>query len=311
MATIRTKLSKKAAAAEAKAHRLAASRHRDTRLSLESLIAYYYARYGKDGVIEPRALMQPAGRTESLARFDRLNRLLADHPLDVQVKKKMKVRELLFVDLLIFLLVLGESEEHCAGHVLSDFGTDTCFEYMRLLRTGNREAARELAMELLKREIGGKTITDSIYGNKLKMSERLSQELERAIIRGASIEEVREIIRDRFEKTARKEFDRLIYTVDTFLMEEAAAAAMALDFEEYRYMSMEDERVCKDCHALHDKAFRLADRVIGINCPPMHPWCRCWIVPYVRDEESWIKNYMNRHDVSRAEAEKILKEATV
>lgn len=45
----------------------------------------------------------------------------------------------------------------------------------------------------------------------------------------------------------------------------------------YVYHCIVDDRTCKDCLDLNGKTFLREDAVIGVNCPPMHPRCRCWI----------------------------------
>lgn len=48
--------------------------------------------------------------------------------------------------------------------------------------------------------------------------------------------------------------------------------------EKYRFLSEEDERTCEDCYSLNDQVFKVDEAIVGINFPPIHNHCRCWIV---------------------------------
>ena len=54
--------------------------------------------------------------------------------------------------------------------------------------------------------------------------------------------------------------------------------------EEYEWAVAADERVCSICNGLHGKRRRLDepfDR--GIDRPPAHVNCRCWVRPVIKD----------------------------
>lgn len=45
----------------------------------------------------------------------------------------------------------------------------------------------------------------------------------------------------------------------------------------YRFCSILDDRLCAGCHELNGKIFRVAEAQEGLNFPPIHPHCRCYI----------------------------------
>lgn len=55
------------------------------------------------------------------------------------------------------------------------------------------------------------------------------------------------------------------------------AQAFLEDHDTYIYHAVMDEYTCDDCRNLNGRTFRKDEAVIGINLPPMHPNCRCWI----------------------------------
>lgn len=48
-------------------------------------------------------------------------------------------------------------------------------------------------------------------------------------------------------------------------------------FDEYEFISLgeEAEDVCDTCDDLDDERFKISEAAVGVNCPPMHPFCRC------------------------------------
>ena len=48
-------------------------------------------------------------------------------------------------------------------------------------------------------------------------------------------------------------------------------------FDEYEFISLGEnaEDVCDTCGDLDGERFRISEAAVGVNCPPMHPFCRC------------------------------------
>lgn len=49
------------------------------------------------------------------------------------------------------------------------------------------------------------------------------------------------------------------------------------DHEYYVYHAMMDDSTCEVCRDLNGRVFRKDEAVTGVNLPPMHPNCRCYI----------------------------------
>ena len=48
--------------------------------------------------------------------------------------------------------------------------------------------------------------------------------------------------------------------------------------EFYEFYTSEDEKVCGECSPLHEEQFKVSEAIVGVNLPPIHNRCRCWIV---------------------------------
>lgn len=47
--------------------------------------------------------------------------------------------------------------------------------------------------------------------------------------------------------------------------------------EQYRFLSLEAVNSCQDCTELDGNIYNVEDAQEGVNLPPMHPNCQCWI----------------------------------
>lgn len=47
--------------------------------------------------------------------------------------------------------------------------------------------------------------------------------------------------------------------------------------EKYRFLSLEAANSCQDCTSLDGNVYDVEDAQEGVNLPPMHPNCQCWI----------------------------------
>ena len=54
----------------------------------------------------------------------------------------------------------------------------------------------------------------------------------------------------------------------------------------YRFLSLEAVNSCEDCTSLDGNVYDVEDAQEGINLPPMHPNCQCWIEEVLETEDS-------------------------
>ena len=62
------------------------------------------------------------------------------------------------------------------------------------------------------------------------------------------------------------------------LNQSTVADFKARGVEKYRFLSLESINTCRRCSSMDYKIYRVKDAQEGVNLPPMHPNCQCWIV---------------------------------
>ncbi len=70
----------------------------------------------------------------------------------------------------------------------------------------------------------------------------------------------------------------------------------AAGIEKYEYAALEDNRTSDICKALDGKVFKVADAVVGVNYPPMHPFCRSSTVAVIQTAEDIQREIDERID---------------
>ena len=129
----------------------------------------------------------------------------------------------------------------------------------------------------------GASFSDRIWANKEKLVRNLHTELSQCIIRGESPQKAV----SRLAKTMGVSQSQ---AANLILTESAAISSIAqkdcfreLEVDRYQFDATLDGRTCETCGALDQKAFKMSEFEIGITAPPIHPRCRCCIVPYFDD----------------------------
>lgn len=104
-----------------------------------------------------------------------------------------------------------------------------------------------------------------------------------------------------FVKELRKESGNSTYEIRRLLITETARVQTIATKQhmlenqgpdaEYKYVAKLDGKTTKTCRGLNGKVFKVKDMKPGVNAPPMHPFCRSSVVPYVGD---WRKEFFEK-----------------
>lgn len=133
----------------------------------------------------------------------------------------------------------------------------------------------------------GRIFSDRIWSNKEKLITNLHTELTQCIVRG-------EPSRIAAERLAKK-MNVSKAQAGTLIMTEAAAIASAsqrecfkeLGMEQYEFDATLDGSTCETCQGMDTKVFPMAQFEVGVTAPPVHPRCRCCVLPHFDDWEEF------------------------
>lgn len=131
----------------------------------------------------------------------------------------------------------------------------------------------------------GKVFSDRIWDNKDKLVNNLHTELTQCIIRGESPAKAIDRLAKKME-VSKAQAGNLIMT------ESAAIASAAqkecfkeLDLEKFEFDATLDGKTCDICQRMDGQFFTMEQFEVGVTAPPIHPRCRCCVLPGFDDWE--------------------------
>lgn len=138
----------------------------------------------------------------------------------------------------------------------------------------------------------GKDYSRRIWGNTRQLAETLKTELAVSLVTGRTERDTARIISEQFAHGA-MQARRLVRTESNYVSTQANFAAYKeAGVEEYLYLATLDLRTSQICRELDGKIFPLSKQQVGVNCPPMHPWCRSTTVAVI--DRELLKNLKRR-----------------
>lgn len=120
----------------------------------------------------------------------------------------------------------------------------------------------------------GKNYSERIWRNTTSLAEIVKRELLLGLITGKTNREVSKDIEIKFA-TGASDARRLVRTESNYLCGQINMESYkAVDVTKYRFVATLDLRTSKICRELDGKVFWVKEQMPGVNCNPMHPWCR-------------------------------------
>lgn len=142
----------------------------------------------------------------------------------------------------------------------------------------------ETVSKLLKSKWSGANYSKRIWNNTTTLAGDLKTELLTSVLMGRTESETMKIFLNKFAvgaNTAR----RLVRTESAYIYNQMDTEAYKNSgIEYYRFVATLDLKTSKVCQELDGKVFKTTDAQVGVNFPPMHPWCRSVTIANIDDD---------------------------
>jgi SPP1 gp7 family putative phage head morphogenesis protein len=218
------------------------------RTDIKKEILAFYEQYGTNGVVNYRTSRKKIGGNDHRKRvsvlYSKIDDILDDYFLDIEARFRGSLIDII------------KSE-------IDFFDTEIDVDEIINFKWGSDH----------------KNWNTRLWEHKDKWSNVIKKDLKIGFLRGDNVEDVLENIYDRF-KSAEKAMKSL-HTTEYNAMESETRYRIfkELGIKEYQYYATVDERTCPTCGELHGLVFPMTAFEIGVTVPPIHPNCRCFIVP--------------------------------
>ena len=184
---------------------------------------------------------------------------------------------------------LAERFKKGASNLLKKLGLDAwhkaVFNLQKKVGSGwkVKSPSNKLIEKAVKTPWAGSGFSERIWGNTEELEKAVKKEIMKSLLTGRPIEEAAKAINDQFGKgmfNAR----RLMRTEAAYITNQMALEGYkSQGVEKYVYVAILDLRTSKICRSLDKKRFLVKNAKVGVNFPPMHPFCRSTTVPWVSD----------------------------
>lgn len=120
----------------------------------------------------------------------------------------------------------------------------------------------------------GANYSGRIWHNTQALAQSLKQELLINLTTGRTDGEVADILANKYAQGA-SNARRLVRTESCNLANQMEMESYKeCGIEKYRYVATLDLRTSSACREMDGRVFPVSEQQPGVNCPPMHPWCR-------------------------------------
>lgn len=264
---------------------------------LEREMASYYQRYGEDNVIAYRRLMETMDPVDRDLLIRDCDKFLAVHPdmqsiVDVRksIYKLNRLEGLQASARLHLYQATGDVVKRVDSHIMRQSlrGANTAAEAM-----GFGKSFYNMDSDAVRRFVdtvwtGNTSYSQRIWDNTETLASYVAQDMAKAFARGDSYQRIAKALEKRFVDVPQSSLMRLVYTEGTYVSRMAQVEELKREgFDSYTMQAVHDGRTCEQCHGVEGKTFRFEDMQVGVNFPPIHPYCRCQISPAVDDWDAW------------------------
>jgi SPP1 gp7 family putative phage head morphogenesis protein len=131
----------------------------------------------------------------------------------------------------------------------------------------------------------GENYSERVWANRDKLVRELQTKLTQAFIRGEGVAQTAKDLAERMQ-VSYSSAERIVRTESSFVTHQAAWEGYKASgvVEQYEFLATLDSRTSEICRVMDGKVFRLSEKEVGVNFPPLHPNCRSTVVPYFDDE---------------------------
>ncbi len=138
--------------------------------------------------------------------------------------------------------------------------------------------------QILKTNWSGKHYSARIYADVKDMEGKLKQTLLESMFTGESEHKIAEKVSERWQ-IGYNDARRLIRTETNYVSNQAELESYrSAGVKEYRFTAVLDSRTSEICAELDGKEFPVDRAKVGVNLPPMHPYCRSTTIAVIEDD---------------------------
>lgn len=270
---------------------LAAMKQIDDRIKknleeVEKEVAYFYAKYGKDNVVDYQQAYTKLNQQEQEQFIKDFDTFVKNNP---GYEKHRNIRNNIYkldrLNVLIETLSMSmysqaSYQEHIIRKFLSNVFKDSYyFTYHSFKKKAEPLNQETINFVINKKWVNKKNFSERVWKNKDRLVKEVETTITDGIIRGDSYRKTANIIAEKM-KVAKEFAHRLVFTESMYANNQGMLATFKKDkVKSYTLSAVLDYRTSEQCRAIDGKQFLVKEAEAGVNFPPFHPWCRTTAIP--------------------------------
>ena len=192
------------------------------------------------------------------------------------------------LDSIILPMIANERSKHMALYesLAEEAYYQTVFDLQQYSGYGFNFKAldKKTIQKVLDTRWSAKNFSQSIWDNTHALAESVKKEILINLLTGRPLHKAQQAIQEEFESGSNAA-RRLVRTESAYVCNQLQIAGYkACGIERYIYVAILDLKTSQMCRDLDKEDFAVDDAQVGVNYPPMHPWCRSTTIAYVSKE---------------------------
>lgn len=278
--------------------------YREATNNINKEIVRIYNNYGKDSGLSQQALMHLLNSRETKTHYDNLLKVIQNNIKDEDLKKKLLAKytapaynfrisryQELQEQIDLQLKIAADKELEITRIKYTDTINETYNRNMFDIQKGlgfefqfNAIDNKTINLMLKEKWVDKGNFSTRIWKNNEKLGEYLKTQLSAASLSGKSVQKISSDLAH-YMQVGMSQATTLVRTeMNHFANEAEMMAYQELDIDEYRFIATLDKVTCVHCAKLDKRKFKVSERKIGYNYPPIHPNDRCTTIAVIDDE---------------------------
>lgn len=278
--------------------------------SIRRDLEVFYARYANAesvNMVTAKKLLSNAEKEMWEVSFEEYRKMAQDEELINQIesmysKSRVSRLKILEAQIRAQLEVLYRDLNTDLEALLTDTFTDTYYQTVYEIQKGTGIGANfailneDTVKKIVSKPWKWGHFSSTVWDNKELLLDELETALSQAFIRGDRIDKVIKIFDKRIGVGCSRAAN-IIQTEHAYIAGEATFKGYEeTGVEKYEYLATLDTRTSTICRDMDGKIFKLSEKVVWLNYPPLHCRCRSTTVPYFEDEEFYGKRIARDHE---------------
>lgn len=251
---------------------------------IEQRIRYIFETYTNDGQMTKLEALKYLNEMETAKYYDEIRKKIPKAESEEERQQLLNIYNSRAYGYRISRLMALENEMYmaiirCKG--IEEKLTRRHYEeiiidrYQELIKDNVFTATTKYELEqMLDEKWLGSNFSDRIWKDQKKLTEELNKVLKVGLFTGKSNASIAEEIKERMNVSLFNA-TRLVRTESNYYHNQIDLRAYKdMGIEKYRYLAVLDNRTSDICQELDGQVFEVSKAEVGVNFPPMHPFCR-------------------------------------